>query len=742
MGTQSDGSKAMLGMHSYDCQAAVTMISHCKDVHLTSLERSRLVIFSQYTVTRFIGNMMRTRYFINLIISIVVVFAIGFCGWFSTARAAGATISGRVIDQNGHGIGGVLVLSDNGEPNYSGIRTTTTNSDGSFTLTDVQSGLNHLQANTDGFALSHYWNYNITDGQTYSNIQFTLRPAGGSITGRLLDSSGSAIGDALINVFEQTAQGFDNGAWATTTTDSNGYFATSTTNAPGPGLPSGAYTVMASKSNLPNVLVKDIVVSAGSTTSNVTLSVVGGSGVITGQITNEAGGPIVGADVLADNGVIQTTSKTDQHGFYQIFNLPTGSYNVVVKQDGYASAHRYGINVIDGNITSSINFRLTVSMGQVSGRVLDTNGQPIVGAMILADSDQGTGFGFTTTNINGEYLLTNLAPMKYYVHATSKDLSGAILMADVYTGQTTSTINFILGEVSGGISGKISKDGVAASYATVYVNSSEGSSQMFYRDTRADGNGYYQIKNLPPGTYDVHVFGVPGYINLVRYGIKVDDDIVTDLNFNLTNGSGSVEGYVTDSDGNNLEGVKVQLFQLSNPGTWIAVTTDNNGYYSATGLWIGDYNIYADQAEFPTTMKSYISIPGDNPARVDIVLGQDRSLVANPSDLYITVVENSGMYEDVLVDVTSGEATVWTAESNAEWLLLGNTGEIYEDSGRTGLDGLILRLDPSKVEYGRYSTDVLLTAPDAGQSIIRVTMSKVDPDSLNLIYLPMVGAGN
>lgn len=685
---------------------------------------------------------MRTRKINILLVSFVIVFSMGFGAQFSSVRAAGATISGRVIGQEGNGIGGVLVLSDNGETYYSGVRTTTTNPDGSYTLLDVQSGSNHLQAKINGIALSHYWNYNITDGQSYTNINFTLRPAGGSISGRVVDSGGIGVSDTLINVFEQTAQGFDNGAWATTTTDANGFFATSPTDAPGPGLPTGTYTVMASKEGLPNVLANDVVVAVGSTTSDVVLSVVSGAGIITGQITDAAsGGPIFGAEVLADNGVIQTEVHTDQHGFYQVFNLPTGSYNVVVKQDGYASAHRYHINVLDGNITSGINFGLSTGMGQVNGRVFDKNGQPIVGAVILADSDQGTGFGNTTTNGNGEYLLTNLAPMKYYVHATATDLSGMILMADVYAGQTTSNINFILGEVSGGISGNITKDGVAAPYATVYVNSSGGSDQMFYRDTTADGNGYYQIKDLPPGTYDVHVYGVPGYINVVRYNIEVNNDIVTGVNFNLFNGYGFVEGYVTDVQGSILAGATVQLFQVSNPGTWIVATTDSNGHYSATGLWAGDYNVYADHVEFPPIMKSYIAVTDYEPARVDLVLGQDRSLVANPSNLYVTVEMNLSTNEGVLVDVSAGEATVWTAQSTTDWLLLGNSGEIYEDSGQTGLDGLILRFDPSKVAYGTHTTDVLLTAPDAQASTIRVTMSKVDPDSINLVFLPMIGAG-
>ena len=105
------------------------------------------------------------------------------------------------------------------------------------------------------------------------------------------------------------------------------------------------------------------------------------------------------------------------------------------------------------------------------------------------------------------------------------------------------------------------------------------------------------------------------------------------------------------------------------------------------------------------------------------------------------VEKDTSTSKGVLVDVTSGDATTWTAQSSAEWLFLGNSGETFEDSGQTGLDGLVLRFDPSKVDYGTYTTDVVITAPDAQPSSIRVTMSKVDPALIKRVFIPMVGAG-
>jgi hypothetical protein len=96
--------------------------------------------------------------------------------------------------------------------------------------------------------------------------------------------------------------------------------------------------------------------------------------------------------------------------------------------------------------------------------------------------------------------------------------------------------------------------------------------------------------------------------------------------------------------------------------------------------------------------------------------------------------------EVVLVDVLAGGPAEWTAQSNANWLLLGKSGESQEASGLTGQDGLVLRFDPAVVDFGRYTTEVQISAPDALPTTLPVTLTKLDPDAISLIYLPLVEA--
>jgi len=684
-----------------------------------------------------------------LSVFLIFIFTLSFLSQASEIKAeepygdpvdlsGGATITGRVFNNNGQGIGGVQVLSDNGAPNYSGVRSAISNQDGSFAILDVQSGPNHLVASLTGLASSHYWNFEIAEGQTYTNVNFVLRPGGGWISGRVTNEHGQGVDNASVNVLENTSQGYDNGAWAFTTTDVNGYF--STDPGFGGGLPTGGYLVMAEKEV--STRQDNMYVFAGQGTLNVNLSFRSGGGTINGRIFDEATNlPISGANILADNSLMQSAGVSDSNGFYTLSGLGSGGYNVLIMKPGYANAHSYNILVTDGYETSGIDFSMTTRIGQISGRVTTLNGDPLAGVGLLADSNEGYGFGNAVTNNDGYYMIENLSPMTYVIHASHPEYSNVYALADVHENVTTTNINIVMGAANGGISGRVTKDGQPAPFAGIYVNSNASSGQHYYGSGLSDGTGNYEINNLPPGLYDVHVADVPGYTNQLRYSVEVGNGIKTGVNFNLTNGNGFVDGYVKDVNGNFLQGVKIQLFQLNNPGTWAFATTDKNGYYSAAGLWTGDYHVYAEHSTFPSVLKSYVVLREYESSRVDIIFGQECALIANPSSLYVSVEMNIKTYEGVLVDVSTGEATVWTAQSTTDWLLLGNSGEIYEDSGQTGLDGLILRFDPSKVAYGTHTTDVLLTAPDTQDSTIRVTMSKVDPDSINLVFLPMIGAG-
>lgn len=676
---------------------------------------------------------LRKRIFIIAVLLFAITASFGL--EFSKVGAAGATISGVVRDASGVALGGVQVLSDNGEPNFEGIRTTTTNPDGSYILMDVQVGTNHLRAFVSGLAASHYWNFEIEEDQVYGGVDFVLRPGGGYISGRVLDAQGVGISQAEVSILENTSQGFDNGAWSYTTTDEEGYFLTDP--AKEGGLPTGTYLVLVQ--DAVSARKDNVIVVAGQETTEVNLTFHSGDGMIRGRIVDAATNqPIAGATVWADNGLIQTEGISDADGYYRLGGLTTGGYNVVVSKIGFANVHEYDVLVTDGYETSGVVFYLDDEIGQISGRVTTLDGEPLAGVALLADSIEGNGFGHSVSDNNGYYLIEDLAPMSYVVHASYPAYASLNVKALVQPGTTTPGIDIRLGSASGRLSGRVTKDGQSAPLANIYANERGCDTTCAYGYGIADGDGNYFIDNLLPGVYDVHVSGVPGYTNQVRYLVDLEDGSVNGIDFNLTNGDSTVEGIAKDVNGNLIMGARIQFFQVSNPGVWGFVTSDQFGYFSATGLWAGDYHIYGEHINFPTVILSYIPVPEGDPSQIELVFGQERALAVNPPEISVSLEGNQKISKVVLIDVLAGGPAEWTAQSNVNWLYLGASGESQEASGLTGQDGLVLRFDPTMVEFGRYTTEVQISAPDTLPTSLPVTLTKLDPNAISLIYLPLV----
>ena len=650
---------------------------------------------------------------------------------FITGSPAGTgTITGYVRDENGSPIAGANVISHDGVT----FRSATSDSIGYYSLNAVPANTNHLQATVNGRAYSHYWGFEVAPNGVYANTNFTLRPGGGSISGYVTDCEGEPLEDAVINIWQKTAQGYGDGSWASTTTDGNGFYQTSLSDAPGPGLPSGTFFVQATYGTA--VSKDNILVVAGSTTSNVNLSFVSGSGVVSGKVTDETSGQgIAGVNVYIDNGIVQSVSTTDANGYYLNSGLPTGTFSIVISKNGYANAHRYGLQVLDGETSDNVDFVLTNRIGQISGLITSANGTPMVGVEVFADSDEGSGFSNTVSGADGRYVLENLAPMVYYVHVKANGYAPMMRQAEAAAGVNTPNFNFTLVTASGSIVGKVTKDGQPASGAAIFINSSSGAQNVYYGNAMSDANGNYSVQNLVPGDYDVHIQGVNGYANQVTFYVEVGD-CATSVNFNLTNGAATIRGRVTDVYGNPLAGANVQAFNNANPGTWASVQADDDGYYTINNMWAGLYTLYANKAGFESVAKYYTNI-SDGFTQINFVMGQVRAIQPEQNKITVVVKDNFGTYRGVLVQVTSGLSVNWTASSQASWLLLDNDGHTYAQSGAAG-DGLILRFDPTMTDYGTYTTNLVLNAADANSATIAVTIIKVPSTQFHQIFIPAI----
>jgi hypothetical protein len=225
------------------------------------------------------------------------------------------------------------------------------------------------------------------------------------------------------------------------------------------------------------------------------------------------------------------------------------------------------------------------------------------------------------------YALSGLGAMTYFLHVSRGGYAGQLRLVLVESGVVSAGHDFELVPANGAIRGLVSAAGAPVANAEIYVNSSGGSDPIVDTHCFTGIDGRYLCQHLSAGSYDVHVSGVLGYVNQVRFEVSVADGGTTsDVDFAMANGSATITGAVSDPDsGAPLAGAKVQAFLEEDPGTWAVAMTDAEGRYSMDNLWGGNYLMTAtlagyaplERASVPVTDTgtTIINLPsGDGPA--------------------------------------------------------------------------------------------------------------------------------
>ena len=162
------------------------------------------------------------------------------------------------------------------------------------------------------------------------------------------------------------------------------------------------------------------------------------SGRITGRVlTADSGRPVKHARVFINAAELQGGRGilTDDTGIFDFTELPAGRYTLSVSKSGFISLS-YGqrrplmagtpLQLADGQPLKGIEFRLPRG-GVISGRVLDEEGEPVVGANVRImryQYQQGdrrlSPAGSGQTDDRGQYRVWGLMPGDYYVNALTR----------------------------------------------------------------------------------------------------------------------------------------------------------------------------------------------------------------------------------------------------------------------------------------------------------------------------------
>lgn len=329
--------------------------------------------------------------------------------------------------------------------------------------------------------------------------------------------------------------------------------------------------------------------SAPDDTNNINFTLLRG-GSISGQVIDKSGNPVNNADITAylnDDFIVQYSSETDAKGNYMITSLKSGKYRIVVKARGWANQeYSTYVDVNAPNDTFPINFILYPE-GSISGKVLDDQGNPITNASVCAMPVNSNSIrNFYTVNIDGNYLLTGLDSGDYIVEVQAEGWINQ-KRADPVTvtaPQKSENINFTL-KKGGSISGRVlDEQGQPVFYAHVYIlNAIEG-----IYSCNTDDAGYYNIKSLPSGSYEVNVSADDLIFQKYSNVEVIAPNDTGDINVALQRG-GSISGRVVDRSGSPIKNATIHA--TGTGGSLDYTTSDETGYYKTYGLPEGNYQV-------------------------------------------------------------------------------------------------------------------------------------------------------
>jgi len=271
---------------------------------------------------------------------------------------------------------------------------------------------------------------------------------GGSISGRVTDTSGAGIADVYVFVDYWDGSAFIRQSSIPRTNENGDYTAV--------GLASGDYYMHFKKEDSPYLslgYLNEMPFQYGTIAGKTAISIESGqnlsdidvqltlAGSISGRVTNAEGLGIAGVYVFADSwdgsAFIRQGSipQTDAEGYYTVPGLVSDDYYLHFEKEdsiylslGYPDEipFRYGnidyktpIRIQTGQNFSEIDVQLPLA-ATISGRVSDNKGNGISEVYVFADTWDGTSFirqvSIPRTDSNGYYTVSGLVSGDYYLH--------------------------------------------------------------------------------------------------------------------------------------------------------------------------------------------------------------------------------------------------------------------------------------------------------------------------------------
>lgn len=446
--------------------------------------------------------------------------------------------------------------------------TTTSISDGSYKLLNVDEGGYSITLKKDGFVGDSSKIASVSLGSVTSIESVTLNNERVTVNG-YAKLDGSVLHEGIIVLMKNLS----NSRQYTSTTDRDGKYIIN-------DVVPDVYTIYASKNGYSSTQSNRVTIepTVDKTVENLFLPIAIRS--ITGTVDLElsednSGALITATNVVTPEKIYSAISNGD--GNFTLAGMVAGEYNISITNTGYRSVTKSSINVLSNSSQDLGKIELPIARGTISGYIklegrTDYSGVEVIlnGTDYKAITDKNGLFNFYVPagNYPGgvSYSKEDFLSM---VHAGTitvlTDSTYAIKDIDTLT---ATNIPLVKGIVD--VRGTNDNSGVKISIEnTTFVYETEES-------------GYFQFQHLPVGSYSVRFIreNTPDIVVPLQASPNKEINMST---ITMTPNSASISGNISLSSISNYKGVKVSVVTEGESGI-VETTTDDGGYFYIGGL--------------------------------------------------------------------------------------------------------------------------------------------------------------
>lgn len=220
---------------------------------------------------------------------------------------------------------------------------------------------------------------------------------------------------------------------------------------------------------------------------------------------------------------VQNTTKDveDAEGRFELNAPMKGEYQVEASAPGYAPSFSSSFSIEDGQELPGLTVNVDRG-GSIVGRIVDSKGAPIRGALIKTNNNTWTGTDFdlslgeffpgratklqARSNAKGEFTIIGLTPTTYLMEIAQGSYSKTVLKdVLVAVGNETNVKEIVMSagaSVSGSVRGPSGKPLRSAS-VTLQLEAGPGGFPITY-NTKTGREGTYTFEHVRGGTYYIH----------------------------------------------------------------------------------------------------------------------------------------------------------------------------------------------------------------------------------------------